>query len=41
MSAPVRQPVRQRARRSDSVRNAELVTSAAVEMFSSYGLDVT
>jgi AcrR family transcriptional regulator len=34
-------PLRQRARRSDSVRNAELVTSAAIEMFSAHGLDVT
>jgi AcrR family transcriptional regulator len=34
-------PMRQRARRSDSVRNAEMVTSAAIEMFSRHGLDVT
>src|ERR1700760_2136366 len=34
-------PARQRARRRDSVRNADLVTSAAIEMFSAHGLDVT
>jgi AcrR family transcriptional regulator len=38
-----RQPVqeRQRARRSDSVRNSELVTEAAIEMFARHGKDVT
>jgi AcrR family transcriptional regulator len=32
---------RQRARRSDSVRNSELVTAAAIEMFARHGKDVT
>ena len=38
-----RQPAqaRQRARRSDSVRNSELVTAAAIEMFARHGKDVT
>jgi len=32
---------RQRARRSDSVRNASLVTEAAIELFAEHGMDVT
>jgi AcrR family transcriptional regulator len=35
------EPTRRRARRSDSVRNASLVTKAAIELFAEHGMDVT
>ncbi len=42
MTSPVQvSPGRQRARRSDSVRNASHVTDAAIELFAAHGLDVT
>jgi AcrR family transcriptional regulator len=34
-------PARHRARRSDSVRNAALVTQAAIDLFAAHGMDVT
>ena len=34
-------PERQRARRSDSMRNSSLVTAAAIEMFARHGKDAT
>ena len=40
-SAPEGGPPRRRARRSDSVRNASLVTEAAIELFADHGMDVT
>jgi AcrR family transcriptional regulator len=40
-AAPGGGPPRRRARRADSVRNASLVTQAAIELFADRGMDVT
>ena len=40
-ATPAAAPVRHRARRSDSVRNAALVSRAAIELFAAHGMDVT
>jgi len=40
-AAPAAAPARRRARRSDSVRNAALVTRAAIELFAAHGMGVT
>jgi len=40
-AAPPGAPARRRARRSDSLRNASLVTRAAIELFADHGMDVT